>query len=156
MHQDVTTSSRRDHSVTGRPDAGRVDILVLPEHHLALLRLRGDVALPELETAVRRVYARTPEAACYHLVTDLRGHVGHLGVEGIKAATALRLSAWPDRTPTREVLLTRDPGMVYVARYLDMLAPHIFHSVAADAAEAVAQAAGGPAPAAALAFLAAA
>lgn len=135
------------------PQAGRVDVLVLPEHRLALLRLRGDVALPQLLEAARAAYAERPETPGFDLVTDLREHTGHLGVEGIKAATALRLESWPDRRPSREVLLSRDTGMVFVARYLDLLAPHVEHRVMAEPAEAIAYATGGPVPPVALAFL---
>ena len=133
--------------------AGRVDILVLHEHRLAVLRLVGDVTLPQFLEAIRVEHAKSPESASYHLVNDLRAHTGNLGVEGIKAGTAQRQAAWPHPTPAREVILTRDPGMVFIARYLDLLAPHVQHSISADPVEALSRAVGGEAPPEALAFV---
>lgn len=135
------------------PHIGRVDILVLPEYRLALIRLVGDVDMPLFLEAIRAAHAERPDSAGYHLVSDIRAHTGNLGVEGIKAGTAQRFAAWPHREPAREVLLSRDPGMVFIARYLDMLAPHVEHSVSADPAEAIARVTGGPVPPEALAFL---
>lgn len=139
--------------LTQPPPAGQVDILVLPGHRLAVMRLTGDVTAQRFLEAIREVHARDPETASYHLVNDLRAHTGNLGVEGIKAGTAQRQAAWPHPTPAREVLLTRDPGMVFIARYLDLLASHVEHSVSADPPEAIAHATGGAVPEAALAFL---
>ncbi|MFC7474633.1 hypothetical protein ACFQS7_09730 [Dankookia sp. GCM10030260] len=135
------------------PATGQVEILVLAEHRLALMRLVGDVTLPVFLAAIRAVHDKDPESASYHLVNDLRAHTGNLGVEGIKAGTAQRQSAWPVPTPAREVMLTRDAGMVFIARYLDLLAPHVEHSVTPDPVEAIARAAGGVVPQAALDFL---
>jgi hypothetical protein len=143
----------RMHSLNGHTDIDRVEILALPDHRLALMRLRGDVTTPQLLAAIRAAYVARPDAAGYHLVNDLRSHTGHLGVEGIKAATAVRFDHWPHRTPGREVILTRDPGMIFVARYLDVLAPHMAHSISTDPAEAIARCTGGPVPEEALAFL---
>ena len=131
----------------------QVEILVLPEHRLALMRLVGDVTLPVFLDAIRAVHDKDPESASYHLVNDLRAHTGNLGVEGIKAGTAQRQAAWPHPTPAREVMLTRDAGMVFIARYLDLLAPHVEHSVTPDPVEAIARAAGGVVPPEALDFL---
>ncbi|WP_431270019.1 hypothetical protein [Dankookia sp. P2] len=86
-------------------------------------------------------------------MNDLRGYTGNLGVAGIKAGIAQRHAAWPHPTPAREVMLTRDPGMVFIARYLDVLAPHVEHGVSADPAEAIGRASGGTVPPEALAFL---
>jgi hypothetical protein len=137
----------------GNPSLGRVDILVLPQHRLAVMRMVGDVTIPVFLAAIRKAHAENPESAVFDLVNDLRAHTGNLGVEGIKAGTAQRAIAWPDPVPSREVLLTRDPGMVFIARYLDLLAPHVRHSVATDPAAAIAAATGGPVPPEALAFL---
>jgi hypothetical protein len=117
------------------------------------MRLTGDVTAQRFLEAIREVHARDPETASYHLVNDLRAHTGNLGVEGIKACIAQRQAAWPQPTPAREVMLTRDAGMIFIARYLDLLAPHVEHSVTPDPVEAIARAAGGVVPPEALDFL---
>jgi hypothetical protein len=136
-----------------QPITAQVDILVLPALRLALLRLVGDVTLPIFLDAIRATHRKDPETASYHLVNDLRAHTGNLGVEGIKAGIAQRQAAWPHPTPAREVMLTRDAGMIFIARYLDLLAPHVEHSVTPDPVEAIARAAGGMVPPEALDFL---
>ena len=135
------------------PVTGQVDILVLPEHRLALMRLVGDVTVPIFLDAIRAIHDADPATASYHLVNDLRAHTGNLGVEGIKAGIAQRQAAWPHPTPAREVMLTRDAGMVFIARYLDLLAPHVEHSVTPDPVEAIARVTGGVVPPEALGFL---
>ena len=132
---------------------GKVEIHLLPEHRLALVRLSGEATTAQLSDAMAAVFATNAEAAGFDVVDDLRAHAGHLGVDGIKAVKALRLAAWPERRPAREVLLTHDAGMAYVARFLDMLMPHVTHSIASDPAEALARATGGAVPDAALAWL---
>ena len=111
------------------PVIGQVDILVLPELRLVLMRLVGDVTLRIFLDAIRAIHGKDLETASYHLVNDLRAHTGNLGVEEIKAGIAQRQAAWPHPTPAREVMLTRGAGMPFIARYLDLLAPHVEHSV---------------------------
>lgn len=135
------------------PDLGRVDLLVLPEHRLSLSRFRGEVRAGMVLVALRDARESHPDIAGFHCICDLRQHTGHLGVEGMNEIMALRHGTTGPRPPTRSVLISHDSGMIFTARYLDHLAPHVTHSVCPDPAAALARATGGPIPDAGLAFL---
>jgi hypothetical protein len=96
-----------------------------------------------------------PDLAEYHSIFDLRQHTGRIGIEGMQRIVAFRLEATANRRPVQSVLLVQDAGMVFTARYLDHLVPHIVHSVTADPEEALARATGLPVLPAAPDFLAA-
>ena len=135
------------------PDLGQVDMLVLPEHRLSLSRFRGEVRTAMVLAALQGTLKAYPGIAGFHCICDLRQHTGHLGVKGMNAIMALRHGTTGPRPPTRSVLISHDSGMIFTARYLDHLAPHVTHSVCPDPAAALARATGGPMPEAALAFL---
>ena len=132
---------------------GQVDVLVLPEHQLNLSRFRGEVRTAMVLAALRSAFEDYPGIAGFHCVCDLRQHTGHLGVEGMNEIMALRHGTTGTRPPTRSVLISHDSGMIFTARYLDHLAPHVTHSVCPDPAAALARATGGAIPEAGLAFL---
>jgi hypothetical protein len=114
------------------PGQGRLDILLLPGHRLALLRYLGEVKTEQVLERLGAALRDQPEVATWGVVSDLRRHSGHLPAAGLNAISTLRRNAWPEPPPTREVLLSFDPGMVFIARYLDHRLPHVAHSVATD------------------------
>lgn len=136
------------------PDLGRVELLVLPEYRLAITRFRGEVRTVMVVEALRDASRKHSDLAGFHSVCDPRQHTGHLGVEAMNEIIAL----WHHkaaRPATRSVLVSHDSGMIFTARYLDHLAPHVAHSVCPDPAAALARATGGIIPAAGLDFLSA-
>lgn len=135
------------------PDLGRVDVLVLPEHRLSLSRFRGEVRTAMVLEALWSACESHPDITGFHCICDLRQHTGHLGVEGMNEIMALRHGTAGPRLPARSVLISHDSGMIFTARYLDHLAPHVTHSVCPDPAAALARATGGAIPEAGLAFL---
>ncbi|MBC4015733.1 hypothetical protein ACFQU2_22630 [Siccirubricoccus deserti] len=118
------------------PGRGRFDILPLPADRLLLLRYLGEVRTDQVMDLLGAALREQPEIATWGVVSDLRRHIGHLPAAGLNAISALRRNAWPDPPPAREVLLSFDPGMIFIARYLDHLLPHIAHSVGTDPAAA--------------------
>jgi hypothetical protein len=121
-----------------------------------LLRYLGEVGTGQVTESLGAALRDQPEIATWGVVSDLRRHTGHLPAAGLNAISELRRNAWPDPPPAREVLLSFDPGMIFIARYLDHLLPHVAHSVGTDPAAACRQVMepGRAVPDAALEFLA--
>jgi hypothetical protein len=101
-----------------------------------LLRYLGEVTTAQVLDQLGAALRDHPEIATWGVVSDLRRHIGHLPAAGLNAISELRRSAWPEPQPTREVLLSFDPGMIFIARYLDHLLPQVTHSVGTDPAAA--------------------
>ena len=118
------------------PGKGQFDILLLPTYRLALLRYLGEVTTAQVLDQLGAALRDHPEIATWGVVSDLRRHIGHLPAAGLNAISELRRTAWPDPPPTREVLLSFDPGMIFIARYLGHLLPQVAHSVGTDPAAA--------------------
>ncbi|MCO6417542.1 hypothetical protein JYK14_15430 [Siccirubricoccus sp. KC 17139] len=118
------------------PGEGRFDLLLLPALRLLLLRYLGEVRLGQVLAGLGEALRSRPEVAGWNTVADLRRFTGHLGVEGINALAALRREACPEPAPSRQVLLSHDPGMGFVATYLNAILPEVHHSVAAEPAAA--------------------
>jgi hypothetical protein len=130
-----------------------VTTLILPAARLRLARFVGEVRLPLVMAEVERMFAADPDVPRYDSVLDLRRHTGNLGTEGMRAICARVFGGIDPPPPVREVLLSRDPGIGFSAKFLGYLAPHVTYLVRATPAEAVAAATGGAVPAEALAFL---